>query len=67
MWLFCKNQVNPLWLTVTVNDSNILIQNKHLIKCGVVMNLNFGLNLESSQYLSSFSQKDKIVYFKEID
>ncbi|CAD8112194.1 unnamed protein product [Paramecium primaurelia] len=58
MWLFCKNQVNPLWLTVT---------NKHLIRCGVVMNLNFGINLESSQFLSTFSQKDKIVYFKELD
>ncbi|CAD8162033.1 unnamed protein product [Paramecium octaurelia] len=58
MWLFCKNQVNPLWLTVT---------NKHLIRCGVVMNLNFGINLETSKYLSTFSQKDKIVYFKELD
>ncbi|CAK68222.1 unnamed protein product (macronuclear) [Paramecium tetraurelia] len=58
MWLFCKNQVNPLWLTVT---------NKHLIRCCVVMNLNFALDLSSSQYLSSFSQKDKIVQFKQMD
>ncbi|CAD8126322.1 unnamed protein product [Paramecium sonneborni] len=58
MWLFCKNQVNPLWLTVT---------NKHLIRCGVVMNLNFGLDLQQSQFLSQFNQKDKIVQFKELD
>ncbi|CAD8111293.1 unnamed protein product [Paramecium primaurelia] len=31
------------------------------------MNLKFGLHLESSQYLSSFIQEDKIVYFKDLD
>ncbi|CAD8208779.1 unnamed protein product [Paramecium pentaurelia] len=32
------------------------------IKCGIIMNLNFGLDLESS-----FIQEDKIVYFKDLD
>ncbi|CAD8125829.1 unnamed protein product [Paramecium sonneborni] len=58
MWLFCKNQVNPLWLTVT---------NKHLIRCGVIINLNFGIDLQQSQFLQQFSKQDKIVKFKELD
>ncbi|CAK68548.1 unnamed protein product (macronuclear) [Paramecium tetraurelia] len=57
MWLFCKNQVNPLWLTVT---------NKHLIRCGVGDELEFRVKFGDVQIFIFLQSEGQDCVFQRI-